>query len=350
MLLLLASTVQKDNVTCQLCLDGMNVVYDLIGHGAGHDAIISGLDNICKMFSDETAVQQCETFINEEYDKLVAWLEADYPAETLCTLMTACDYPYEPINSACDACMVGFTFLEDMWSYGPSVDLMEMALDYVCYIFPEGEWRNECETFINKEFDNLIGWIDSTFPPEYICTMLGACDFPVNPVDDGLCVFCEGAFQFLYDMFDFDTDSQQLVESALKYICHVFGEGSEARAQCQAFVNQEYEWLVSYLTLEFPPESVCILAGACESPVVPEYETECEFCTIFYQFAYDLLDFEPTVDAVEALLDHVCDVFGDKDHGFCNSFINKHFEKLVDSLLQKYPTDVACNLMGACLE
>ena len=55
MLLLIASSVQEDSVTCQLCLDGMNVVYDLIGNGATHDAIISGLDNICKMFSDATA-------------------------------------------------------------------------------------------------------------------------------------------------------------------------------------------------------------------------------------------------------------------------------------------------------
>lgn len=107
--------------------------------------------------------------------------------------MDACDYPINPINAGCDACLVGFQFLEDVWSFTPSEKAIESLLDYVCYIFPEGEWRTNCTIFVNQEFENLINWIDLEFPPKYICTMIGACDFPVDPVD-GVCEVCKGSF------------------------------------------------------------------------------------------------------------------------------------------------------------
>ena len=140
--------------------------------------------------------------------------------------MTACEYPLPPIDSVCDVCMVGFTVLEDIWSYGPTVDAFESLLDYVCYIFPEGQWRSECDDFMDQEIDDLIQWVDNTFPPEYICTIIGSCEFPIDPVDDGLCVFCEGAFQFMYDLLDFGTNNgTEIIEIGLDYICWLFPEG-----------------------------------------------------------------------------------------------------------------------------
>lgn len=310
-----------------------------------------GLDAICTLFDDKTAQDQCKIFINTEYDKIVGWLENKYPAETLCTLMGACEYPIDPINGACDGCVLGFTVLTDIWSYGPSVELLESLLDMICNMFPAGQWRDECVKFVDAEFEKLLEWINASFPPEYICTMIGACDFPVDPVDDGLCLFCEGAFTFLYDIFKFDENSMHLVEKALEHICWIFPADSDSRKQCQAFIDQEYEWLVEYLTHEFPPESICILAKACDSPNIPDYSTECEFCTIFYQFALDLLEFDATTEAIEHLLDQVCSIF-DKTltQKACTAFVNKYYEQLITNLIKKYPTDVACNAMGACLE
>ena len=66
--------------------------------------------------------------------------------------------------------------------------------------------------------------------------------------------------------------------------------------------------------------------------------------------ALDLLDFEPTQEAIELLLDNICKIFGGNTEQTCDDFINKNIEKLVDSLINKYNTDFACNYMGACIE
>jgi hypothetical protein len=112
--------------------------------------------------------------------------------------------------------------------------------------------------------------------------MLQACDFPVNPVDDGLCIFCKGAFEFVYDMFEFDiNDGGKMVELVLDNICKIFPEG-DSRTECDIFIDEEYEKLIGYLENEFPVNNLCILVSACDSNITPVYNGECEFCGIMY--------------------------------------------------------------------
>lgn len=108
--------------------------------------------------------------------------------------MGECDYPIDPVNPACDACLVGFEFFKNIWDFGPTEEVIEKLLDEICLMFPENTpFRTECQEFINKEFENLINWVDQDFPPKYICTMLNACDFPVDPID-GVCEVCKAGF------------------------------------------------------------------------------------------------------------------------------------------------------------
>ena len=80
----------------------------MLESGATKEAIEMALDKICELLPTPLAQEQCASFINQEYEKLIEWLETAYSSELLCTLMTACEYPIPPINSACDACLVGF--------------------------------------------------------------------------------------------------------------------------------------------------------------------------------------------------------------------------------------------------
>ena len=112
-------------------------------------------------------------------------------------------------------------------------------------------------------------------------------------------------------------------------------------------MNKEYDELIAYLDNEFPPESICILVGGCQSNITPVYETDCELCTILYQFALDLLDFNASIKAVETLIENICFIFPDPTT--CDAFIDKYYEHLLRMLNEKYPTDVACEAMGACV-
>ncbi|CAL5970838.1 Saposin [Hexamita inflata] len=348
MLFIFTQLLAQDSLQCRACKSGMQAIYDLLDSGAGKDLIELGLQEVCEMYPEGEWKTECQAFVAREYETIIAMLEGQFPVETLCTLMTACEYPIPPINGVCDVCLIGFTFLEDLFSLDLGLDLMEYVLDYVCYIFPEGKWREECIIFINQEYEHLIKFLDNQFPPEYACAALEACDSPFTPVD-GACLSCEGAFTFLYDIFEFDSETGlQVIETALDYICYLFPEGSQ-RDTCDKFINQEYEELVHYISNEFSPKAICLLINACEGPD-PEYRTECEFCRIFYQMALDLIEFDATVETIEELLEHICDIFNTpKTQNVCTVFIDKNYEKLLESLIQKYPTEVACEAFGACI-
>ncbi|CAL5970893.1 Saposin [Hexamita inflata] len=348
MLLVITQLFAKDSLQCRACKDGMQIVYDLLDSGAGKDLIEAGLKEICLMFPEGEWKTECQAFVTQEYETIIAMLEGQFPIETLCTLMTACEYPIPPINGVCDVCLIGFTFLEDLFSLDLGLDLMEYVIDYVCYIFPEGQWRDECDKFMEQEYEHLIKFLDNEFPPEFACAALEACDSPFTPVD-GVCLTCETAFTFMYDMLEFDSETgTNVIEIALDYICYMFPEG-ESRTTCDTFVNKEYDELIHYIDSEFSPKAICNLINACDGPD-PEYKTECEFCRILYQMALDLLDFDASIDTIEELLEHICDIFNTPaTQKVCKVFIDKNYEKIIDSLLQKYPTEVACEAFGACI-
>ena len=66
---------------------------------------------------------------------------------------------------------------------------------------------------MNYEFEDIVAWVDNNFPPSYICTIVNACDFPIDPIDDGSCLFCEEVIKLLYDAFDFGTiDDEEYVK------------------------------------------------------------------------------------------------------------------------------------------
>jgi hypothetical protein len=94
-----------------------------------------------------------------EYEKLIQFLEATYSSDVLCTLMTACHHDLPPINSKCDMCLIGFGFLEDLFVYKPTEELIETALDNVCNIFPSGDTREECVVFIDEEYEKMVDFL-----------------------------------------------------------------------------------------------------------------------------------------------------------------------------------------------
>jgi len=73
--------------------------------------------------------------------------------------------------------------------------------------------RADCEVYVDYEFEDIVSWIDATFPPSYICTITGACDFPIDPIEDGTCLFCEEALNLIYDAFEFGTlDDEEYIK------------------------------------------------------------------------------------------------------------------------------------------
>lgn len=89
--------------------------------------------------------------------------------------MTACDVPLPPYDPVCDVCIVGFQFLEDVIAFQPTEEVIEWVLDYICYIFPAGQYRDQCEVWLNEEFEKIIELLLNKYPAEEICKLVGGC-------------------------------------------------------------------------------------------------------------------------------------------------------------------------------
>jgi len=137
----------------------MDTVYELLEAGATKEAIEGFLEGVCNIFNSDDTKQVCKSFIDIEYEKLIKFIESTYSSDVLCTLMTACDHELPPINSKCDMCLIGFGFLEDLWSYKPTEEMIEVALDNVCNIFPSGDTREECVVFIDEEYEKMVDFM-----------------------------------------------------------------------------------------------------------------------------------------------------------------------------------------------
>jgi hypothetical protein len=150
--------------------------------------------------------------------------------------MQACTYPIpQNVTDGCDICTIGFTALEDLMTYTPSVETFEFLVDYICYIFPSGSQRQQCDIFMNQETDELIEWVNNSFPPQYICTIIGACNGSAPPVN-GFCDVCDGAMTFIEQFVEFN-DSEAYVEALLDYVCMLWPNGSAAFSECTTFVD-----------------------------------------------------------------------------------------------------------------
>ena len=104
---------------------------------------------------------------------------------------------------------------------------------------------------------------------------------------------------------------------------------------------------MTYIENEFPSEVICSAMDLCNGSV-PDYSFSCELCTIVYQFAYDMVYSDYTVDTLEDLLNNICDIFPDMLVNKCDSFIDKYYQKFIDEISNKYDTDYDCTAMGAC--
>jgi hypothetical protein len=100
---------------------------------------------------------------------------------------------------------------------------------------------------------------------------------------------------------------------------------------------------------QFPPNTICILLGACSGNLPDNLTAGCEFCTVFWNLCLSLVSYQPTEKEVEDLLENICTVFPNQlEISICDKFISANYPKLVQDLIQKYPASVTCVDVNAC--
>ncbi|CAL5974716.1 Saposin [Hexamita inflata] len=165
-------SLQANNYNCKLCRFGVEVIYDQFENGESQAKLFSQFEKMCEHTPWK---ENCNEFAVTEYIKVIKQVHQALPAEQLCTLMNVCAYKLPPINGLCDVCLIGLGFVEDIISQDIGLEIMDYALEYMCYMFPAGKWRTDCKNFVDSQYEQLIIWAHEKYPAEVMCASV--CKF-----------------------------------------------------------------------------------------------------------------------------------------------------------------------------
>ena len=91
-------------------------------------------------------------------------------------------------------------------------------------------------------------------------------------------------------------------------------------------------------------------ALAAEAASQPLKSLQCEICTTVVGNVEDYVADPSNEEEIIGFLASVCEKLPDDFVGICDSIVNKHFDDLVDALVNQFPPEKACRLIGICDE
>ncbi|GCA62475.1 saposin [Kipferlia bialata] len=120
---------------------------------------------------------------------------------------------------------------------------------------------------------------------------------------------------------------------------------------CDAFINQHFEDLLKALVNGYPADVLCELIGVCPSAVeaiVSDDPLWCSVCELVMSLIDDTLEKDSTQQEIEHLLDSVCSLLPSFLEGECDAMVATYEPLLIEALVNDYPPDTVCAMIGAC--
>lgn len=154
----------------------------------------------------------------------------------------------------CVGCLSGIEILLNLGYTGLE------SLISLCNLLPP-EKADYCVDFCTKEVDAIEKWLQHDYSPDFICTIIGACSFVIDPAGVRLCHLCEAGFQLIEDTVSFKPTEDEIT-SLLEHLCALF-PGDMLQRACDVFVEANIDFIIQAVIRRFPPSLICDKIGAC---------------------------------------------------------------------------------------
>ncbi|XP_051967769.1 prosaposin-like [Xyrauchen texanus] len=176
---------------------------------------------------------------------------------------------------------------------------------------------------------------------------------------NNMCSDCNRIVQLLREMLS-NQDSQNLVEEALKKMCHEVPN----MFWCMDGSNKYLLLARQYLS-ELPNHKdgdICSLLGLCSMGPADRKATSvlsgtsqevplnpiCTFCLFLIKTLESMLPKERTEEVIVKLLEKICDYLPAQYKDMCDKFIETYGKKLIDLLVSSAPPHTICAALGLC--
>ena len=186
--------------------------------------------------------------------------------------------PEDP-KRGCAGCKTAVGVLENWVASNKTETQIIELFDNFCTLFTNTEVQEPCERLIEFGVPKVINFLEKRFPPERICTIVGACVKPAllapsgkivagtdaSPfVADGKEVLCDGC-KIMVDAVHAWVNApsmRNMIDSLFDKMCVLFNS-TDFQPVCEDIVNYGIDKIIKFTQDKLTSERVCGLIKVC---------------------------------------------------------------------------------------
>lgn len=344
----------------------------------------------------KTIEVQCKDFVDAYGNAFIAILVQEIDPSVVCPKLGMCPSQdtsrivvvgsEEKVEDkpGCPLCLLAVTQLETIVKDNKTEESVKAALESLCAHLPKS-LIGECDNFVEVYSKQLVDALVADFSPQEVCVYINLCsanksspepvvgDVITNEIpqyeneklqkpvkDDPQCVICEFAMARIDSMLK-DKPSEEQIKAVVHRICDHLP--NSVRPQCNKFVDQYADLVISLLAQELDPKQVCTELHLCHAnnyysdrvalSVLQQHTRknveQCALCEGIVQ-ALDTYLRDPTVqEEVDELLAKACQILPGKQYHKCKDFI-KIYGPSIQNIIAQFPgaSHLICGKIGVC--
>ncbi|XP_020280351.1 prosaposin [Pseudomyrmex gracilis] len=385
----------ENKQTCALCEYILHYIQDTISSPTTEDEIKKTLEKICKKVPSIKG--KCEEFIETYGDAVMAILIQEIDPSEVCPMIHVCPskellnmfeqipkkFKLESVAEEhvedkpnCPLCLLAVTQIYNAIKANKTEANIEAELGKLCDHLPHSLTK-QCTDFVKAYSKELIEMLLADLTPQEVCTYLKLCDDTKNPgpkrisqreqeiltneisqyplyvadpkdvLDDGICIMCEFAMQYL-DKEIGDKKSRDKIEREIHSMCDHLPK--TVSKECNSFVDKYADAVLSILTNNVSPKEVCTMLSLCKVSIkqIRESVTECALCRAIITQVDKLLYNSKTDAEIEEVVKKVCKYLPSEKQPECNKMIDIYGQSIINMLRAHMDSEKMCEKMALC--
>ena len=358
------SPLPKQTGAALLCSAVASIFQSLFSTDLIVRAIVQVFYLTCNILPDETAVENCQSFVMLYIAGILQIMNAALPISYLCVAflgnnvnaisnINAEPLVFSPaVRSAveCSICELVLDVVRMNIDSKKSVKEIEEDFNIVCQVFPEGNLKQDCESAVYL-VPVVLDLLEHNINPKEICYFVSACPndsslggtavvkHDTQQVDsfDLACFACKSGVTMAFSLLASNHTLQELI-NMINGLCLIINPDSG----CESYLEELLPSVLKYIQGQFSADDVCIGVGWCQNDEVGGYTTDknapieqteemgCLLCSAFTTLLDDYTG-AYSESTILAIADELCNQFGELSEE-CKSVVENQLPTIIEKL------------------
>ncbi|XP_071455628.1 prosaposin [Hetaerina americana] len=295
---------------CEFCEYLLHYLQQAITSPANEEKIKNIVDHACE-YLPSSVEGTCIDFVNTYGDAVVALLAQEIDPSQVCPNLGVC--PKEQLltgtllgnKPSCPLCLMAVEELDKVLKDNKTEESIKNALENVCKSMPS-RLISQCDALVDSYTEELVDMLIADFTPQEVCVYLRLCTggkrtLPTNPKadfeiltneipdykvthmeevtgninthvpkkggwkgskDSSTCVICEFVMSQIDNALKNNATDEE-IKHAVHSVCNYLPK--TVAKECNAFVNQYADMVISLLAEFMDPKDVCSALKLCDA-------------------------------------------------------------------------------------